>query len=469
VQEALGPGRGLAAERRGDGLPLLGLELDPTRLLGPLQRALQLLRLEQRCLDRMSGGDANENYKDLLYIRRRFLNSAAMRNAIAQVANAVFQTRLTHIWGEATTACASDSKKFGAWDQNLLTEWHARYRGPGVMIYWHVDKKACCIYSQLKSCSSSEVAAMMEGVLRHCTEMSVDRNYVDTHGQSAVAFAFSKLLGFELLPRLKAIHAQKLYRPDTGQPDACPNLQPILTRPINWALIREQYDEMVKYATALRLGTAETEAILRRFTRNNLQHPTYRALTELGKAVRTVFLCRYLSTEPLRREIHEGLQVVENWNSANGFIHYGKSGEFASNRREDQELSMLSLHLLQISLVYVNTLMIQQVLGEDRWANAMSPEDLRALSPLLYSHVNPYLDVSGSWNCAAEGPGSIGSVGSPRSASNSHNRWLMAVCRSTSRGHPRSMASLTSCCSRPSRARSRGAYSLVVKNFAHRR
>src|SRR6202035_2309628 len=58
------------------------------------------------------------------------------------------------------------------------------------------------------------------------------------------------------------------------------------------------------------------------------------------------------------------LQVVENWNSANGFIHYGKSGEFASNRREDQELSMLSLHLLQISLVYVNTLMIQQVLGE---------------------------------------------------------------------------------------------------------
>ena len=82
--------------------------------------------------------------------------------------------------------------------------------------------------------------------------------------------------------------------------------------------------------------------------------------------------------------------MVENWNSANSFIHYGKSGEFASNQREDQELSMLSLHLLQISLVLVNTLMIQQVLGEDRWANALLPEDLRALSPLLYSHVNPY-------------------------------------------------------------------------------
>jgi len=154
---------------------------------------------------------------------------------------------------------------------------------------------------------------MIEGVLRHCTQMAVDRNYVDSHGQSAVAFAFTKLLGFELLPRLKGPARQKLYRPETGQADAYPHLQPILTRPINWALIREQYDEMVKYATALRLGTAETEAILRRFTRNNRQHPTYRALTELGKAVRTMFLCRYLSSPALRREIHEGLQVVENW------------------------------------------------------------------------------------------------------------------------------------------------------------
>ena len=48
-----------------------------------------------------------------------------------------------------------------------MTEWHARYGGRGVMIYWHVERKAACIYSQLKRCSSSEVAAMIEGVLRH--------------------------------------------------------------------------------------------------------------------------------------------------------------------------------------------------------------------------------------------------------------------------------------------------------------
>jgi Tn3 transposase DDE domain len=51
---------------------------------------------------------------------------------------------------------------------------------------------------------------------------------------------------------------------------------------------------------------------------------------------------------------------------------------------------MLALHLLQISLVYVNTLMIQRVLSEPSWSEKLTAEDLRALTPLIYGHVNPY-------------------------------------------------------------------------------
>ena len=111
---------------------------------------------------------------------------------------------------------------------------------------------------------------------------------------------------------------------------------------------------------------------------------------ELGKVIKTIFLCEYLHSEELRMEIHEGLNVVENWNSANSFIFYGKGGEISTNRIEDQELSVLSLHLLQNCLVYINTLMIQQILSQKRWYDLMTPEDFRALTPLIYTHVNPY-------------------------------------------------------------------------------
>lgn len=331
-----------------------------------------------------------ERPQDLLYIKRRFINKDNLQAAIAAVVNAIFKVRSPHIWGEATTACASDSKKFAAWDQNLLTEWHIRYRGPGIMVYWHIDKKAACIHSQVKGVSSSEVAAMIEGVLRHCTEMNVEKNYVDSHGQSEVAFAFCHLLGFQLLPRLKPISRQRLYLPLKEAAGDLANLEPVLTRPIRWHLIEQQYDEMVKFATALRLGTAETEAILRRFTRKGPQHPTYKALAELGKAVKTIFLCEFLHSLELRREIHEGLNVIENWNSANSFIFYGRSSEIATNNREDQEMAVLSMHLLQVCMVYINTLMIQQVLAEPDWQNRLETEDLRALTPLIYAHVNPY-------------------------------------------------------------------------------
>jgi TnpA family transposase len=124
----------------------------------------------------------------------------------------------------------------------------------------------------------------------------------------------------------------KLYRPVASEPVAYPQLPPALTRPIRWELIAQPYDQTIKYATAIRTRTTSTEAILRRFTRNG----------------------------------------------ANSVITHSKDGEIASNRRDEQEMFVLCLRILQSVLVYVNTLMLRGILGEPEWARLLTPADRTA-------------------------------------------------------------------------------------------
>ena len=246
------------------------------------------------------------------------------------------------------------------------------------------------IHSQLISCSASEVAAMVEGAMRHGTTMEVEGNYVDSHGQSEIGVRHHPAARLRPAapnqtdqqgPPLPAGSRRTRRLPAAGAGDD--------DRPIRWDIIAEQYDQMIKYATAIRAGTASTEAILRRFTRANAIHPTYQAMIEVGRAQRTIFVARYLRDRDLQREINEGLNIVESWNRANSVIFFGKGGDIATNRRDEQELSVLCLRVLQAALVYVNTLMVQDVLADDDWASTLTDEDRRGLTPLFWTHVAP--------------------------------------------------------------------------------
>ena len=342
-------------------------------------------------LKRLATSHTGESYSDLRYVKNRYLEAGSIRLAIQDVVNAILRDRDPEIWGENIIGCSCDSKRFSVWVQNLFGAWHGRYRAHGVMVYTHIDTKSAPIYMQITRPGDSEVGSMLMGCLNHDTEMDMNEIYADTHGQSCIGFGLSRLLHTDLLPRIKGIHKQKLFAPSKNFKDKIPHLKLALASdPINFGKINNCYEEVVKHVAALKTKMVDADVLLKRLSAGNASHPVYQALMEIGKAQRTIFLCRYLSDESLRIQINEALNIVERFNGMLGFIFHGKQGEIATNDKEDQELSILTLHLVLVCIVYINTLIIQEALSSPERTYKLKKPDLRALTPLIHSHINPH-------------------------------------------------------------------------------
>jgi TnpA family transposase len=140
------------------------------------------------------------SYEDLIYFNKRFVHIDSVREAIAALVNRIFTVRNPEIWLAATT-CTSDGKYLGAWEENLVAQWNPHYQECGIMSYFMVDNNSAGIHSQVRQ--GAEVAAMITALLRHDTQMMVETNCVDSHGQSELGFAFCRFLYVDFIARLK--------------------------------------------------------------------------------------------------------------------------------------------------------------------------------------------------------------------------------------------------------------------------
>ncbi|MEV5441281.1 Tn3 family transposase [Streptomyces sp. NPDC052644] len=88
----------------------------------------------------VAAGEHGHSEEELRYTARRYLTATGLKAAGVEIANATFAARQETVWGQGTTTVASGSTHFKAWDRNIFTEWHSRYGGRGVLVYWHIGE-----------------------------------------------------------------------------------------------------------------------------------------------------------------------------------------------------------------------------------------------------------------------------------------------------------------------------------------
>ncbi len=210
---------------------------------------------------------------------------------------------------------------------------------------------------------------------------------MDTHGYTSVGMAVSKLLGLDLCPRLRNLSERKLYLP-RGM--AVPKgLAPTIRHDISLKPIRDGWDGLLRLVASIKSGRVSAVVALQRFGSAAQGDPIYRAAEQLGKLLRTLFLCDYFSNVEFRRELHTLLNRGESVHQLQRTIFTGKVTPERGRRRDEMIAISGSLTLLTNLVIAWNTQRMQVTVDAWRGKGQRLEDDwLRRMGPAHSAHVN---------------------------------------------------------------------------------
>ena len=296
---------------------------------------------------------------------------------------------ITELWGTGQHA-SSDSMSLDTSRHLFYARVDPRRRTHAVSMYTHVLDQHGIVYNYPIVLNERQAGVAIEGIIRHNdtrNDGGLLRLSVDTHGYTNVAMAVSKLLGFDLCPRLRNLSERKLYLPRrTAAPEG---LTQVIACEISVKAIRDCWDELLRLVASIRSGRVSAIVALQRFGSAAQADRVHRAADHLGKLLRTLFLCDYFSNEEFRRELHTLLNRGESVHQLQRAIYIGKVAPERGRRRDEMIAISGSLTLLTNLVIAWNTQRMQATVDDWRRKGQLIDDDwLRRMGPAHFAHVN---------------------------------------------------------------------------------
>lgn len=323
-------------------------------------------------------------------VSRHYLNETTLKAANARLVNYHHGLSLSNIWGDGTTS-SSDGQRFGVQASSLIASYYPRYFGyydKALTIYTHTSDQHSVFSTQVISCQPREALYVLDGLLENDTDLQPSEHYTDTHGFTFQLFGLCYLLGFSFMPRLKDLADQQLYK--ISKTENYGDLNALFRQTIDWQLIEEQYDQLVKIAASLKNKTAPAHTVLQRLINATPADHISKALTQLGRIVKTIFILKYLSDEKLRRKVQKQLNRGEQRHGLAKWLFFANHGEFRTGDYEEIMNKASCLSILSNAALIWNTIEIGKIIDQLRLGGAeINDENIAGISPLLFRHIIP--------------------------------------------------------------------------------
>lgn len=171
---------------------------------------------------------------------------------------------------------ASDGQKYQVAVDSLHANYSFKYFGKdkGVSVYTFVDDKQSLFYSTVISASEREAAYVIDGLL-HNDVIKSNIHSSDMHGYTESIFAATHFIGTSFAPRFKSLSKQCIYAFSSQKTYAKKGFKILPSRTINVNLIREHWDDILRFMATIKLKETSASRLFKRLSSYSKDHPLY--------------------------------------------------------------------------------------------------------------------------------------------------------------------------------------------------
>jgi TnpA family transposase len=337
---------------------------------------------------RMASASKGISAHQIGWMRTFHARSETYRAAQACITDTHTRHPHARVWGNGTTSL-SDGQFFRASDRAAKRGDVNLHCGsePGSKFYSHLSDQYGYFSILPISPTESEAVYVLDGLFDHDTILEIEELFTDTGGASDHVFALFALIGKRFAPRLRNIKDRKFHTFEKG--DAYPALANHIGAPINTALILEHWDELLRLAASITTRTVAPSAILKTLSASSKSNDLARALREIGRIERTLFMIEWYSSPALRKRCQAGLNKGEAAHKLKRAVFFHERGEIRDRSYDSQAFRASGLNLVVSAIVYWNTVYLSRAVAHLRQQGRHVPDELlKHISPLSWEHIN---------------------------------------------------------------------------------
>lgn len=249
---------------------------------------------------------------------------------------------------------SSDGQRFPAKGKSLTARALSRYFvDEGISTYTHVSDQHSTYGTKVIPATDREAVYVLDEILGNDTDLPITEHATDTARQTLTVFALFALTGYTLSPRIRGLGGITLNRlePRAALAAVFPHAGPLCTGSVDVALIRSQWEQMLRLAASLKYGHTSASLVVAKLHAAGRRSKLAGALVEYGGLVRAVFALRYLADEAYRRRIGRQLNKGESLHSLRRDLFFAHDGAVRRRQREAQTGQAMCLSLVVNAII----------------------------------------------------------------------------------------------------------------------